>query len=64
MIETMSTAMYEALNSAGVDEEKAKKASSVLGELHQEIVKLQEGQRTIKWMIGIVIILIVGSLFK
>ena len=63
-MQTMSTAMFEALQSAGVSDEKAKKASSVLGELHQEIVQLHAGQRTIKWMIGVIIVLIVGSLFK
>jgi len=58
--------MYTALKSAGAPEENAKEGASVLGELHEEIIKLKSGQRLIQMMVSLNIVMtmaIIGKLF-
>ncbi|HIP38845.1 MAG TPA: hypothetical protein EYG88_05585 [Desulfocapsa sulfexigens] len=65
-MDTMSTKMYTALKSAGAPEENAKEGASVLGELHEEIIKLKSGQRLIQMMVSLNIVMtmaIIGKLF-
>lgn len=60
----MLTELYDALQSAGADEEKSREAASAVGSHENRITSLDTRVKTLLWMLGINMAMTMAILFK
>ena len=60
----MITEVYEALRSAGADEEKAKSAAEAIADYQRDISELKSDNRLIRWIVTFNLAIAVTTMWK
>ncbi len=61
---TVIVEVYDALKSAGADDEKARAAATSIGYYQRDIAELKSDMRLLKWMTGFVLAGVAGLVAK
>ncbi len=61
---TMISEVYDALKSAGADDQKARAAAEAMANSHNEILRLWGRIELLQWMVGFNLIISVATLWK
>jgi len=59
MMTTMNAEVYDALVSAGADEEKARKAAESVSQFDEKFLRIEAKLNQLTWMVGLILAVIV-----
>jgi hypothetical protein len=61
---TMNTELYDALKSAGAEENKAREAAKSVAQYDKDMAEIKASQMLIKWMVGFNLAFTVAVVWK